>query len=186
MTKQQVARAKLSRMSLRGAQMANRFHKISINETAVKQHDWVERMGWHNKTALESLALIASEVGEAVNECRGEEPTSAFSEELADIILRVFDLAVTHGVDLEYQIQQKMLINEGRGTRGAGVLTMANRPNEISRDHFLIFCTKTYENSSTMLEFGEWMDAYNEILRLIFWDPEIDTEILVSRGRNGR
>jgi hypothetical protein len=63
---------------------------------------------------------------------------------------------------------------------------MANRPNEISRDHFLIFCTKTYENSSTMLEFGEWMDAYNEILRLIFWDPEIDTEILVSRGRNGR
>lgn len=25
-------------------------------------------MGWHNKTVLETLALIASEVGEAVNE----------------------------------------------------------------------------------------------------------------------
>ncbi len=51
---------------------------MNISEIAQKQYDWVERMGWHNKFPLEALALIASEVGEAVNECRGEEPTDDF------------------------------------------------------------------------------------------------------------
>ena len=41
---------------------------MNINELCERQFDWVERMGWHNKTALEALALVASEVGEAVNE----------------------------------------------------------------------------------------------------------------------
>ena len=60
----------------------------SVNDFCTKQYFWVERMGWHNKTVLEALALIASEVGEAVNECRGDEPTDAFGEELADICER--------------------------------------------------------------------------------------------------
>lgn len=37
---------------------------MNINDICTQ----VERMGWHNKTVLEALALIASEVGEAVNE----------------------------------------------------------------------------------------------------------------------
>lgn len=89
-----------------------------INALAAKQYDWVERMGWHNKTVLEALALIASEVGEAVNECRGEEPSEMLGEELADIILRVLDLAQWQGIDLEQEIAKKMAINEVRGTRG--------------------------------------------------------------------
>jgi NTP pyrophosphatase (non-canonical NTP hydrolase) len=91
---------------------------MDINEIARKQFDWVERMGWHNKTVLESLALIASEVGEAVNECRGEKPTENFGIELADIVLRVADLAQTHGVDLALVIVEKMAINEKLGTKG--------------------------------------------------------------------
>jgi NTP pyrophosphatase (non-canonical NTP hydrolase) len=91
---------------------------MDINEIAAKQHDWVERMGWHNKTVLEALALIGSEVGEAVNECRGDEPTEEFGTELADIILRTADLAHTHGIDLASTIQAKMKLNEQRGTRG--------------------------------------------------------------------
>jgi NTP pyrophosphatase (non-canonical NTP hydrolase) len=75
-------------------------------------------MGWHNKTVLEALALIASEVGEAVNECRGEKPTDALGEELADVILRVLDLAQWQGIDMEQEIAKKMAINEVRGTRG--------------------------------------------------------------------
>jgi len=94
---------------------------MNINEIAQKQFDWVERMGWHNKTALESLALIASEVGEAVNECRGDVPTPEFGTELADIILRVADLAHWHGIDLAEKIAVKMAINEARGTRGRKV-----------------------------------------------------------------
>jgi len=91
---------------------------MEINEIARRQYDWVERMGWHNKTVLEALALIASEVGEAVNECRGDEPTPEFGTELADIILRVADLAEWQGIDLAAAISQKMAINEDRRTRG--------------------------------------------------------------------
>ena len=91
---------------------------MDINVLAAKHFDWVERMGWHNKTVLEAIALIASEVGEAINECRDERPTDPFGEELADIILRVADLAQWQGIDLSAEIETKMLINEERGTRG--------------------------------------------------------------------
>jgi NTP pyrophosphatase (non-canonical NTP hydrolase) len=91
---------------------------MHINEIAAKQYDWVERMGWHNKTVLEALALIASEVGEAVNECRGETPTPELGTELADIILRVADLAHWQGINLASVIAAKMEINEARGARG--------------------------------------------------------------------
>jgi NTP pyrophosphatase (non-canonical NTP hydrolase) len=94
---------------------------MGINEIARSQHDWVERMGWHNKTVLEALALIGSEVGEAVNECRGDTPTEAFGSELADIVLRVADLAETEGVNLAEEIRAKMAINEKRGTTGRRV-----------------------------------------------------------------
>jgi|TARA_R110000782_G_C14819221_1_gene413847 NTP pyrophosphatase (non-canonical NTP hydrolase) len=91
---------------------------LTINGTAKAQCEWVERMGWHNKTVLEALALIGSEVGEAVNECRMGKPSEKFGEELADIILRTLDLSVTTGVNIEQAIIDKMALNETRGTRG--------------------------------------------------------------------
>jgi NTP pyrophosphatase (non-canonical NTP hydrolase) len=91
---------------------------MQINDMAKRHFKWVESMGWHNKSVLECLALIASEVGEAVNECRGETPTSELSTELADIILRVADLAISQGIDIEKVIETKMELNEQRGTRG--------------------------------------------------------------------
>jgi len=115
---------------------------MNINEMCEKQYDWVERMGWHNGTPLEKLALIASEVGEAIDElpkdhrakgnladviknlaravncCRGESLGEEFGYELADIVLRVADLAQEQGVDLQKCIIDKMAINEKRGTRG--------------------------------------------------------------------
>ena len=94
---------------------------VALNELAEMQFDWVERMGWHNKTVLEALALIASEVGEAVNECRGEKPTAELGEELADIILRTIDLAQWQGIDIELEVLCKMAKNEKNGTRGRRV-----------------------------------------------------------------
>ena len=91
---------------------------MTLAEIALKNWQWVERMGWHNKTPLEFLALIASEVGESVNECRGERPTENLGEELADIILRVTDLAHHCDIDIQAQVLRKMKINEDRGTRG--------------------------------------------------------------------
>lgn len=92
--------------------------KMNINDIAEKNYLWVEKMGWHNKTTLEALALVASEVGEAINECRHEVPSDAFGEELADIILRVVDIAYWQGINIEQEIMAKMLKNEQRGTRG--------------------------------------------------------------------
>ncbi len=91
---------------------------MNINEIAEKNYQWVEEMGWHNKTPLEALALVASEVGEAINECRNEKPTEAFGEELADIILRVLDIAHWQGIDIEKEVLAKMIKNKSRGTRG--------------------------------------------------------------------
>jgi NTP pyrophosphatase (non-canonical NTP hydrolase) len=91
---------------------------MKINEIAEKNYLWVEKMGWHNKTTLEALALVASEVGEAINECRNEKPTDAFGEELADIILRVLDISHWQGIDIEKEIIEKMNKNEVRGNRG--------------------------------------------------------------------
>jgi len=91
---------------------------MKINEIAQKNYHWVEKMGWHNKTTLEALALVASEVGEAINECRNEKPTDAFGEELADIILRVLDISHWQGIDIEKEIISKMMKNEQRGNRG--------------------------------------------------------------------
>ncbi len=91
---------------------------MNINKLAEQNYDWVEHMGWHNKTILEALALVASEVGEAINECRGDKPTEDFAEELADIVLRVLDIAHWQGIDMEKELQAKMLKNEQRGTRG--------------------------------------------------------------------
>ena len=105
--------------ALRGAsKVSSDTPPQTISGIAHAQHEWVERMGWHNKTVLEALALIGSEVGEAVNECRGDKPTGKLGEELADIILRVLDLTVTQGIDIEAQLLRKMAINEARGTRG--------------------------------------------------------------------
>lgn len=94
---------------------------MNIDEVAARQHDWVERMGWHNKSVLEALALIASEVGEAVNECRHGKPSKALAEELADIVLRTVDLAHDQGIDLEAALETKMRQNEERGTRGRSI-----------------------------------------------------------------
>lgn len=88
---------------------------MNLQQMIETHHDWVGAMGWHNKTVLESLALVASEVGEAVNECRGPEPTDRLAEELADIVLRVMDLAATRGIDLEAALHDKIYKNHANG-----------------------------------------------------------------------
>ncbi len=91
---------------------------MELKQIASTNWEWVDRMGWHNKTPLECLMLVVSECGEAANECRGEKPTNLFGEELADIILRTVDLAHDHGIDIQAEVLRKMEINASRGTRG--------------------------------------------------------------------
>lgn len=91
---------------------------VDINSISRNHYNWIEKMGWHNRTVLEALALIASEVGEAVNECRGDSPSEKFGEELADIILRTLDLAEVFNIDIAKEINNKMEKNYINGTRG--------------------------------------------------------------------
>lgn len=78
---------------------------MDFNAIGARHHVWVEAMGWHNKTRLESLALIASEIGEAAGECLNG-PTEHFGEELADIVLRTVDLAHSEGIDLSGEVSR--------------------------------------------------------------------------------
>lgn len=96
----------------------NKTNKPSLSDIAELHYQWVEAMGWHNKSVLEALALISSEVGEAINECRGERPTDHFGEELADVILRTLDLARWQGIDIESEVMKKIEKNKLRGNRG--------------------------------------------------------------------
>lgn len=78
---------------------------MNFNKIAQTHYEWVENMNWHNKTVLEALALIASEVGEASFEHLDDYPTTHFGEELADIMLRSLDLAYWQQVDLNKEVE---------------------------------------------------------------------------------
>ncbi len=93
---------------------------MSLNDISKQHKAWIDEVGWKNKnTVLESLALITSEIGEAVNECRGAEiDYEKFGDELADIILRTCGLAEQVGIDIEKACYRKMGKNQLKGTRG--------------------------------------------------------------------
>lgn len=80
--------------------------------TAKKKGFW-ESLELNHTVVLAKLALITSEIGEAVEATR-KENFGNLSEELADICIRVFDLAGALQYDLEGEILSKMLINETR------------------------------------------------------------------------
>lgn len=62
---------------------------------------------------LGKLALITEEVGEAVSAVRHTDNAN-LAEELSDIVIRVMDLAVARGINLEHFIVDKMDKNESR------------------------------------------------------------------------
>lgn len=92
-----------------------------------------EKKGWHPVSSVnvpEKLALIHAEVSEALEDYRmsttddelvhprwtGDKP-DGFAVELADIVIRVFDLAEMLGIDIENIMQLKMAYNDTRSYR---------------------------------------------------------------------
>lgn len=85
-----------------------------LHSMAQSHHQWVDDMGWHNKTTLASLGLIGEEIGEAIKECRSGTPSERFPEEVADIMLRIMDVDISLNLgifkdDLSVGIEQEKL-----------------------------------------------------------------------------
>lgn len=68
----------------------------------------------YNNVIATRLALIHSEVSEALEALRVGDMEN-FAEELADVVIRVADLAGGLGIDLEGEIKKKMEKNKARG-----------------------------------------------------------------------
>lgn len=82
------------------------------HKTAVDKGFWrgVER---NDKHLVVLLALVIAEVGEAIEELRVGNRVMAETE-LADIAIRLFDLAGGYEIDLEKRILDKMAKNDLR------------------------------------------------------------------------
>jgi NTP pyrophosphatase (non-canonical NTP hydrolase) len=115
--------------------------KVDINQLAYKAHAMAVEKGFWDDLKEEpgrltsigaKIALIHSEVSEAIEEYRNGHPLDetriedgkpeGFGVELADVIIRVCDLAERAGVNLGACINLKMRYNETRPTRHGGKL----------------------------------------------------------------
>lgn len=107
---------------------------MTINELCKRAHENAEKKGfwedwaeltWANLGDEETvkfiknnaignrLMLIVSELGEALEALRHDDIDN-FKEELADVAIRLGDLAGGLNIDLETEIEKKMKINESR------------------------------------------------------------------------
>lgn len=97
---------------------------MNFQELQRAAHDNAVRKGfWHNPSMPEKLCLVHAEVSELLEEYRKvehEEPSTKCpeltreAEEMADILLRVMDIAEYRGVDLSRAIEVKHAYNINR------------------------------------------------------------------------
>jgi NTP pyrophosphatase (non-canonical NTP hydrolase) len=96
----------------------------TIRNIAKKCHQIAKSKGWWDEPrhAAECLMLIVTEVAEAMEVTRdptvfGTEYNEKFGEELADVVIRVFDLAEHLQINIEKAIVKKCLKNAQRPYR---------------------------------------------------------------------
>ena len=94
-------------------------------QTAV-EHGWLDSPDYN---VGEKLSLIHSEISEALEESRNGKPNLYFSDtgkpegfgvELADAVIRIFDLSEKMGIDLQEMLNVKMAYNKTRPYKHGG------------------------------------------------------------------
>jgi NTP pyrophosphatase (non-canonical NTP hydrolase) len=103
-------------------------------------HDWAEGKGWWDKDRPRSFGdltmLMVTELAEAYEEHReGRGVTEIYERpekpgklegipvELADCVIRIFDFAEEHGIDLQEVMARKHAYNHTRAHRHGGKIT---------------------------------------------------------------
>ena len=93
----------------------------SINQLCDEAYATARSKGWHEEERETGtlLALVHSEVSEALEADRKGDQEK-FEEELADVLIRIFDLCGSKGIDLEDAIETKMEKNKARSYKHGG------------------------------------------------------------------
>lgn len=88
---------------------------MTIEEMIIKIHDNAVRKGfWDKRREVGTLLmLVVSELAEALEADRKGDRDN-FCEELADAAIRIFDICGGMAIDLEEEIEKKMLYNASR------------------------------------------------------------------------
>jgi NTP pyrophosphatase (non-canonical NTP hydrolase) len=96
----------------------------SLNELRDEALRIAVEHGFKNATVLEDIALIHSELSEALEDYRAGHPLHktryqgskpvGIPIEMADVIIRVLHFCGKHGIDIEKAVEEKMAYNEGR------------------------------------------------------------------------
>ncbi len=89
-----------------------------INKLTHEAFETAKDKGWwdSSRSLIECLALVHCEVSEAIEDCRVGD-FEHVPEELADVLIRVFDLCGSRDWDLEKAVLDKMAFNKTRPYR---------------------------------------------------------------------
>ena len=105
------------------ARCAPALAPLTVEHVCEQAHDYARRAGFYNDDGTHKsggvagqLALIHSEVSEALEAHRFGN-LKGLAEELADVVIRVADLARALNFDLSWEILHKMAANEARPHR---------------------------------------------------------------------